>query len=371
MQIGIDASRVTVGQRTGTEGYSLHLLSNLMQVGEAHSFHLYFRDEPDPHLFAEFSNVAQHIIRQPRIWTHLGLGPYIRRNPIDVLFIPAHVVPWPGTGRTPTVVTIHDLGYLHYPGKHPFFDRVYLDWSTRHSAQAARRVIAVSQATAHDLSALNNVNREKIIVVHSGVAPSMTRNTSPERIQQVRREIGLQGPFILHVGSVQPRKNLVRLVEAFNLIKHVRPGLQLVLAGRKGWGANRLQEQIEQMGLQEHVVLPGYISDDALVPLYNTAEVYAFPSLYEGFGFPALEAMACGTPVVCSNVSSLPELVGDAALTFAPTDTKRMGAVLRKVLTDQSLRQKMIARGFEQASKFTWKRTAAQTLTVLEAAAAL
>lgn len=370
MLIGIDASRVTVQQRTGTEGYSYHLINNLLALDSDHRFRLYFRDQPDTDLFPPSGNVEYAVIDRRRIWTHLGLGPEVRKNPNDVLFVPSHVVPWPGIGSTPAVVTIHDLGYLHYPDKHPLTDRIYLDWSTRHSARAARRVIAVSQATAHDLVALNNVNGGKIKVVHSGVAPSMHPAGKSAR-QQVCERLGIVGPYILHVGSVQPRKNLLRLVEAFERVKDLIPGLQLVLSGRESWGTQRLMERITERSLQERVLLTGYISDEDLVPLYSGAAIYAFPSLYEGFGFPALEAMACGTPVVCSNVSSLPELVGDAALTFPPTDVVSIATALKRLLLDEELRANMVQRGLERSQSFTWRSAASKTLAVLEEASGL
>src|SRR5688572_960512 len=155
MLIGIDASRATVQQRTGTEGYSYHILRGLIEQGAEHTFRLYFRDAPSPDLLPDASNFDIRIIGQKRLWTHVGLGPTVRRERPDVLFVPSHVVPWPDTGSVPSVVTTHDLGYLHYPDKHPLIERLYLDWSTRHSATAARRVIAVSNATKHDLVAFN------------------------------------------------------------------------------------------------------------------------------------------------------------------------------------------------------------------------
>jgi len=370
MLIGIDASRVTIDQRTGTEGYSLHVVSSLLRAGQsAHKFRLYFRDEPSPALLAKFPNAEKVVINRRRIWTHWGLGPEVRANPVDVLFVPSHVIPWPGIGSIPGVVTIHDLGYLHYPEKHPLVQRLYLDWSTRHSANTAQRVIAVSQATAADLAALNNIPSAKIKVVHSGVDESMQTGCSPQEIKTVCKKYGIEGPYILHVGSVQPRKNLGRLVEAFAQLKDVVDGLMLVLAGRESWGYRSLKRRIQQLGLEDRVILTGYIPDDDLVLIYNGASVYAFPSLYEGFGFPALEAMACGTPVVCSNVSSLPEIVGDAALTVPPTDVNQLTNALRRLLTEPELHENLRQRGLARANQFTWEACGRETLQVLEEAA--
>ncbi len=371
MLIGIDASRATVEQRTGTEGYSLHIIRGVIRQGSEHRFYLYFRDTPPADLLPRQENVTFRVIQRRRLWTHRGLGPAVSRDRPDVLFVPAHVIPWPDGGGVPSVVTIHDLGYLHYPDKHPLFERMYLDWSTRHSARVARRVIAVSHATAHDLMALNGVPAEKIRVVYSGVDEQLRPVEDERRIAEMRRRLGIPGPYVLHVGRLQPRKNLTRLVEAFARVRDAVEGLSLVLAGRGRDTSRRLLERAKALGLSGRVVLPGYVPDDDLPLLYSGALVYAFPSLYEGFGFPALEAMACGTPVVCANTSSLPELVGDAALTVPPTDVEALAGALRRLLTDEALRRELIARGFERVRQFSWEACARNTLKVLIEAASL
>lgn len=371
MLIGIDASRATVSLRTGTEGYSLHIIRGLINCAAEHRFRLYLRDEPEEGLVPQQDNIEQVVIRRARLWTHTGLGPTVARERPDVLFVPSHVIPWPGTGPVPSVFTAHDLGYLHYPEKHPFFSRLYLDWSTRHSASTARRVIAVSKATAHDLHTLNGVPLSKIRVVHSGVDETLAPVRDEQRVEALKRRLGIGGPYVLHVGSLQPRKNLVRLVEAFDQVKDAVPGLLLVLAGRPGWNVQPIHDRISALGLEDRVLLPGYVPDEDLATLYSGAEVYAFPSLYEGFGFPALETMKCGTPLVCAGTSSLPELVGNAALAFPPTDVDSMAAALRRVLTDRALHDDLVRRGFERVELFTWEQAARETLDVLVEAAEL
>jgi glycosyltransferase involved in cell wall biosynthesis len=369
MIIGIDASRATVRQRTGTEGYSINVICGLLEQGAGHQFRLYFRDDPPEDLFPARPNVERIVIRRSRLWTHTGLRRALRPDRPDVLFVPAHVIPWPNTMGVPAVVTIHDLGYLYYPEKHPLLNRLYLNWSTRHSARMARRVIAVSKATAHDLVALNGVPEEKIRVVYSGVDKILKPVKDEGQISRLRERLGIPGPYLLHVGSLQPRKNLTRLLEAFDQIKNTAGPLTLVLAGQHGWEYHRFEERIKQMGLSGRVILPGYVPDEDLAALYSGALVYVFPSLHEGFGFPALEAMACGTPVVCANTSSLPELVGDAAVTVAPSDVYGLSEALLRLLNDRTLRQDLIKRGFERASMFTWEACTRHTLEVLVEAA--
>jgi len=274
MLIGIDASRASVARRTGTEGYSLQIIREMLRQGEGqHRFILYFRDQPAPDLFPEYSSVTIRVIRQPRMWTHRGLGPAVIRDRPDVLFVPAHVIPWPGVGGVPAVVTVHDLGYLHYPDKHPLPDRLYLDWSTRYSARNARRVIAVSQVTRHDLVHLNNTPPSQVSVIYSGVDDLLEPVADAQRLAEIRQRIGVDGRYILHVGSIQPRKNLLRLVQAFDMIRDEFPDVSLVLAGQMGWGYRRLLREIRQDGLSRRVIMPGYVPDSNLAALYTGAAV--------------------------------------------------------------------------------------------------
>lgn len=371
MHIAIDASRATVEQRTGTEGYSYHIIRGLIELGSNHKFTLYFRHQPPNNLLpSDPCLISERVIRRNRFWTHSGLGPAVRADRPDILFVPSHVIPWPGTGQIPSVVTIHDLGYLHYPDKHPLVQRMYLDWSTRHSARVARRIISVSNATAQDIRSLGSIPQDKVQVVYSGVARFL-QPASDDQIESLRTRLGISGPYILHVGSLQPRKNLTRLIEAFARIAESTQNVSLVLAGREAWGFRRFSERAIELGIEDRVIFPGYIADADLPALYSGASLYAFPSLYEGFGFPALEAMACGTAVVCSNSSSLPELVGDAALTIAPTDVDDLANAIQRVLDDSALASDLIRRGRERVREFTWEACVRNTLAVLEEAASI
>jgi glycosyltransferase involved in cell wall biosynthesis len=370
MLIGIDASRATLAHRTGTETYSLHLIRHLagLAPSRGHRLRLYVREMPPDGWLPSGPDAEMRVIRRARLWTHLGLGPEIRRRPPDVLFVPAHVIPLRCV--VPSVVTLHDLGFRHYPGAHPLVARLYLDWSTGHSAREARRVIVDSQATADDLQRLYPIPETKSRVVYPGVDPALAPVRAPDRLAAVQSRYDLPHPYILHVGSLHPRKNLARLVQAFAQVREqYREPLDLVLAGLRGWRYESLLSEVARLGLENHVRFPGYVADEDMAALYSGARVLAFPSLYEGFGFPVLEAMACETPVVCSDTSSLPELVGEGAITFPPTDVEAMATALLRVLTDESLRQTLIARGRERASRFTWESCARETLAVLEEAA--
>jgi len=341
LTVGIDASRATREQRTGTEGYSLHLLRALLRLDASKQYVLYYNSPPQPGLMPDFAHVEQRVIPFPRLWTHVRLSWEMARRPPDVLFVPAHVLPLVHPRRS--VVTIHDLGYYHEPDAHPPRQRAYLEWATRYNAQSAAHIIVDSEATKRDLVSILGISAEKIRVVYLGVDERFRPLRDPVQIAAAKATYGIASPYILYVGTLQPRKNLVRLVEAFGrVVRAVETGyegaspyaggargkLSLVLAGGKGWWYEDIFRTVQEMELGSRVIFPGYVKDDDLPALYSGAELFVFPSLYEGFGLPILEAMACGAPVVCSNASSLPEVAGDAALTVAPDDVAGLAAAL-------------------------------------------
>jgi len=361
MQIGIDASRATAAQRTGTEQYARRLIEGLAELAPPHQLRLYFRDAPGVWLAGQ-PGVERRVIPFPRLWTHLRLSWELltERPRPDVLFVPAHVLPL--CHPLPSVVTVHDLGYHFFPAAHPARQRRYLDWSTRRAGRAATHLLADSQATARDLSAVYGVPAHKITVVYPGRDESMQRVDPAE----VRARYHLEAEYVLHVGTLQPRKNLARLIEAVARVRASHPALTLVLAGRPGWLAGPI---LALAHAHAWVRVLDYVPDADLPGLYSGAAVFAFPSLYEGFGFPVLEALACGVPVVCANTSSLPELAGPAALAVDPLDTGALAAALDLLLTDAALRARLVAEGVEQIKRFTWASAAAAALGVLAAVA--
>jgi glycosyltransferase involved in cell wall biosynthesis len=354
MHLGLDASRTTVVRRTGVESYALHLTRALLKQAGTHQVTLYFRDAPARGLFASGKARDVRVMPFPRLWTHLRLSAELVSRPPDVLFVPAHVVP--AVCPVPAVVTVHDLGYRHFPDAHPFAQRLYLDWSTRFSARAAAHVIADSAATQRDLIRFYRAPAEKITVVYPGRDESLRRvDAAP-----VRAKYHLPETYLLHVGTLQPRKNLLRLITAAN---HHSSIATLVLVGRAGWLSEPILAEARRMA---HVRLLEYVPDADLAGLYSGAAAFVFPSLHEGFGFPVLEAMACGTPVICSNTSSLPEVAGDAAVLVDPLDVAALTDAITRVIADADLRAALIAKGYEQVKVFSWERAAQVTWRVLE-----
>jgi len=364
LTIAIDASRTTLSRRTGTENYALQLIRALLALDTPHRYRLYFRDAPPAGLFPDHAQVSSRVIPWPRAWTHTRFALALWRDRPDVTFVPAHTLPlwFPG----PAVVTIHDLGYVYFPDAHPALARRYLDWSTRHSVRRATRIIADSLATSKDIAAHYGVSENRISLVYPGVDETLAPVTDLQKLAAVRARYGLPERYLLFVGTLQPRKNIARIVQAYGCwrSRQSKPDVALVLAGQRGW----LYDPRWTAGV-EGVILPGYIDDADVAALYSGALALLFPTLHEGFGFPVLEAMRCGTPVITSAVSSLPEVAGDAALLVNPRAIEEIAQAIERILSDLELRAALIARGYRQAQQFTWQRAAEQTLHVLEAAA--
>lgn len=355
MRIAIDASRTTVARVTGTEHYSRELIRALIQLNTEHELHLYFRDTPPAHLFPVSPRVHWHVIPFPRLWTHMRFAWEITRTRPDVVFVPAHTLPFLFGGRA--VVTVHDLGFRYFPDAHPLRDRLYLNLTTAYSARRAAHVLADSQATAADLTSIFGIDPEKIRVVYPGVEALPIGDSAA-----VREKYHLPERYFLFLGTLQPRKNIAVIVQAYQRWRAANPddGAELVLAGGKGW----LYDERWAEGLPG-VHLPGYVDQADKGALYAGALALVFPSLYEGFGFPVLEAMHCGTPVITSRTSSLPELAGDAALLADPLDVEAIAQHMTRVARDEALRQQMRAAGYEQVKPFTWARAAAECLYTL------
>jgi len=360
MLIGIDASRAVAAQPTGTELYSQQLIRALIDSAPERRFRLYFNQPPAADLFKS-DRVELRAIRFPHLWTHARLSLEMALHRPDALFVPAHVLPIVHPRQS--VVTVHDLGYLHFPNSHPRFQRWYLDVSTRWNARAAMRLIADSQATKDDLIRHYGTPAEKIVVAHPGLDPNLHRVEDAAQIDAGKSKYGIEGDYLLTLGTLQPRKNLARLIKAYGRAK-VAP--KLVIAGKKGWLYDNLFKQVERLSLTGRVLFPGYVADSDKPALISGATALVFPSLYEGFGFPVVEAMACGTPVVCSNTSSLQEVAGDAALLVNPTDTDDIAAAIQYVTSNAELRHTLVANGYAQAGQFTWAACAQTVLTVLE-----
>jgi glycosyltransferase involved in cell wall biosynthesis len=293
-----------------------------------------------------------------RIFWEQAIQPWaIRRAGVELIHGMALV--GPVVSGCPSVVTIHDLSFLHYPENFPASKRLYLRTFTRLSVQRARRVIAISDHTKRDVVAQYGVPPAQVDRIYYGLDPNF-RPLPVDQVAEFRSRRGLPERFILFVGTLEPRKNVVRLIEAYGQLPSPCPPLLLV--GGKGWLYDEIFRRVEALNLIDRVHFVGYIPGEELPWWYNAADLLVYPSVYEGFGLPPLEAMACGTPVITSNVSSLPEVVGEAGLLVDPDDVQALAEAMRRVLADAELRESMRTEGLVQAARFSWQEAARRTV---------
>ena len=306
--IGVDASRSSVLQRTGTENYSLQMIKALITTKTNYLWRLYYRDSPVSSLFSTSSLVEHKVMQSPITWTHLRLSAELAFNPPDLLFVPAHVLPI--YCPVPSVVTVQDIGFMQYPSMHPPLQLAYLRWSTSHNVRHASHIIADSKATKKDIINHYQIEPTKITVVYPGFDSKLYEDPNQKDIFP-----NLPDSYILHVGTLHPRKGLVVLLKAIARLRERNINLNLVCAGRDGWMTSSIRKQVESLGIENMVHFVGFVPQEHLPTLYSRAKLTVLPSLYEGFGYTTLESMAAATPVVCTTAGSLPEVVGDAALT--------------------------------------------------------
>ncbi|MBN1812424.1 MAG: glycosyltransferase family 4 protein [Anaerolineae bacterium] len=315
-----------------------------------------------------------------RLWQRLRLPIPVEAitGPLDIFYSPDFVLP-PTLRATRTLLTVHDLSFLHYPDAFVPSLRAYLERVVPCSVARADRVLADSESTRKDLITYFGISSEKVQVLYSGVDERFRPDPEPEEKTRLKARYGLgDQPYILSVGTLQPRKNYVRLIKAFANLQPANlqlanlqlanlqlADLRLAIAGGCGWLYEGILAEAEKHG--DRVRVLGFVDDADLPALFRNAALFAFPSLYEGFGLPVLEAMACGTPVVCSNASSLPEVAGDAALMVDPFDVDALAQAMARALEDVDLRQEMVAKGLAQAERFTWEGAARQLLDLFEA----
>ncbi len=372
-RIGIDYT-AAIHQSAGIGRYTREIVRALASYSTGP-----FR--PDYHLFVANGRQLKPVIPGPnftwhytpltkrwleRLWYRLRLPLRIERwtGPLDLLHQPDFVLP-PVKAGTRTLLTVHDLSFIREPNSVMPGMMAHLTRWVHRSVARADHVIAVSKSTRQDLMELYQTPPEKITVLYHGVRPQFRPIEDPAELAAVREKYGLgDRPFVLSVGTIQPRKNYQRLVRAFAQIKL---DFSLVLAGSRGWDYQAVVDEVRKQGLENRIHFPNFVADPDLPALYSAASLFVYPSLYEGFGLPVLEAMACGTPVVASDRSSLPEVVEEAGLLVDALDVDGMAAAMSKLLTDQSLHQQLSQAGRLQAAKFTWEDVACKLITLYQA----
>jgi glycosyltransferase involved in cell wall biosynthesis len=374
MAIYIDISAAVHG-RAGLGRYAESLARALVQE-HPERFAFFYNRERGTSPLAGLESVPTRTVRarykpwRMAVWLgqFLGLG-FERLVPEAELYHATEHLLLP-LRQVPTVLTVHDLIYHLFPEYHKPLNYWFLNRAMPLFVQRARAVIAVSESTRRDLIRCYGVQPDKVTVVHEAAAPHF-RPASPEAIATVRARYGLPEDFILAVGTIEPRKNLSRLLDALQRLRQKGDDTRLVVVGSKGWLYEGFFRRLEELQLGDAVLLPGYVPDADLPAVYSAAKVFVLPSLYEGFGLSVLEAMACGTAVVCSRTSSLPEVGGDAARYFDPTDVEEMAEAIGTMWHNEALRMEMGRHGLAQAARFSWARAAEETMAVYQRAISL
>ncbi|SRR6266545_3427140 len=381
MRIAIDYS-AAVNQRAGVGRLVRNQVLALAEVDPINDYQLIYarpnRDSAPPQ-FPKARNFSRHEIGLRERWLtilwhrfKLPVAADWLSGPVDVYHSPDFVLPPLRHARG--ILTVHDLAFLMRPECADSHLRSYLEEVVPRSVRRADYIIADSENTRNDLVVLLGVHPDFVSVVPGGVEGHFAPVVDPDALRSARARLGVgDAPFILAIGVIEPRKNLSLLMDAFALLKQRRigpPDLKLVLAGGKGWLVDGILEHHAASPLQQDMLMPGFISDDLLPAVYSAADVLAYPSLYEGFGLPILEAMACGTPVVASRASCLPEVAEGAAVMVDPDDVEDLAGALEQALTEPDLRARLIERGHERAAEYTWQRAAERLLDVYRHVAA-
>ena len=351
MRIGID-TQSTLGRKTGIGLYTANLLRALRRVAPQHEY-----------VELAWGRTKELRTDQRLWWEQVELPRRARAAKVDLLHLTGFGAPrW---RLCPTLLTVHDLIGVLFPTNLPPISRFYWSRWLPRTIRWADQVIADSEHTRRDLIRLLGIPAERIEVVYLGVDEAFCPLEDSAALEAVRQKYGLPPAIILYVGTIEPRKGLDTLIAAYAALATEMPH-HLVIAGKRGWYTEPLFRQVEALGLGQRVHFTDYVADEDLLGLYNLANLFVYPSRYEGFGLPPLEAMACGVPVVCSNAASLPEVVGDAALLVPPDDVKALAAAMRRALNNEALRAEMRAKGLERARGFTWEETARRTAEIYE-----
>ena len=366
MAIGIDIRVLARGTRTGVEEYTINLLSHLLSLEPEINFSLFYNAYQKVNLDYDWLGLNNVQLKDFRIPNRIffALARYLEEPKIDKLlegvdiYFNPHFFVAPLTRKCKKVITFHDLSFERHPEffswRKKFWQKFLMD--ARQEAKKADRIIAVSESTKSDLINLYGIDSGRIKVIHSGVG---------EQFRPIKSVKGLDLPekFILYFGTIEPRKNLIGLIKAFELLKD--RDCKLVIAGTKGWLYQDIFKTAKRSKRGRDIIFTGFVKEQDKPFLYNLAQTFIYPSFFEGFGFPPLEAMACGIPTIVSANSSLPEVVGDAALMINPKNIDEMAWALEESLSNNQLRERLIKKGLEQAEKFSWQKCAQETLEVL------
>lgn len=368
MRIAIDAH--SVGTKLGgNESYATNLIEALAQIDDVNEYVLYVTtNEAYERFHQRWPNFKVHttLPHTPLIRIPITLSAELRKHPVDVLHVQFTAPPF---CPCPVVVSIHDLSFEHLPQTFNRRSRTQLRLTVRHSARQAAKILTLSEHTRQDIVQTYGLEPEKITAIPLAAPAHFTPITDAKELQRVRHTYGIERDYVLSVGSIQPRKNLVRLVKAYASLRGALGGNRfpkLVIVGKRAWLYDETLRVIEESGVGDSVVLTGYVPDADLPALYSGSLCFVYPSYFEGFGLPPLEAMKCGAPVIVGNATSLPEVVDDAGLKVDPFDVSAIAAAIGELVNNSGLRRELSVKGRKRAEMFDWRHTAQRTLAVYE-----
>ncbi|HEY6660002.1 MAG TPA: glycosyltransferase family 1 protein [Pyrinomonadaceae bacterium] len=373
LRIAIDAHAVGT-KLGGNESYAINLIEALAQIDSVNNYTIYVTTrEARDRFHQRWPNfkVRSTLPHTPLIRIPLTLSAELRKHPVDVLHVQFTAPPF---CPCPVVVSIHDLSFEHLPQTFNRRSRTQLRLTVRHSARRATRILSLSEHTRRDIIETYGIEEERIKAIPLAAPKHFAPVEDNRELQRVRHNYGIDGDYILSVGSIQPRKNLARLIKAYASLRgdYSADKLpKLVLAGKCAWLYDETLRALEESGVKKAVVLTGYVPEADLPALYTGALCFVYPSYFEGFGLPPLEAMKCGAPVIVGNRTSLPEVVGDAALAVDPFDIDAIATAIKLLMNDSELREELSVKGQQRAAAFDWQETARRTLMVYEEAARL
>ncbi len=372
LRIAFDATAIPAN-RAGAGIYIFSLVKALAAVDRDNEYRVFVKPEHGEEMGAlgpNFAVVTVPSLSAPRrlVWEQTGLALAVRRWRADVLHSPHYTMPLVLGGGCRRVVTFHDMTYFLMPKLHSRFHRRFFPPMMQAAARRADWLIAVSESTRRDVLRLLDPAPSKVVTVLEAAGPVFRPVPSAEVLAACTRHGLTPGRFLLYVGVLEPRKNVPMLLQAFARVAAQFPDVPLVIVGKKGWMYDAIFAEMTALGLADRVIFTGYVPEEDLPRLYGGARAFVYPSLYEGFGLPVLEAMQCGAPVVTTDISSMPEVAGDAALLVKPDDVDGLAAALTRVLSEDALVADLKRRGLARAALFSWERTARETRAVYEEA---
>lgn len=371
MNIAIDASRANRVNKTGVEWYAFHVIREMLKLADKQDqFSLYMQEQLREDWGVLPSNADVKVLdwKIRYMWTHLCLGPQLAKKVPDVTFIPAHVIPV--VHKKPIVMTFHDIAFKKFPQSYSWKENAYQEFAMKYALKHAAKIIVPTETTRQDIITYYNTGHDKLVVVNHGFdnlyeLPT-SKSNSEDLEEHVTQKYGITSPYILFVGRIEEKKNIIRMIKAFELVKEHNHDLQFVLIGKPGFGYEKIQAYIKQSSVANDIIQPGWVEQSDMPVIFRNAEIFFYATLYEGFGLPILEAFASGVPVVTTEYGASKEIAGDGAVLVDPLDYKLMADKIIGLLANEQKRCSLLAAAKKELQKYSWQKCAQETYNVLK-----